>query len=196
MDFHDLNVDYLTISSHKLGGPMGVGALVIRDGLMVPSLIKGGGQERRRRAGTENVAAIAGFGAAARVARGEVADMTGLGQLRDRLAAGIAEIVPDAVVIAGQSERLANTLSVALPGELAETSVIKLDLAGIAVSAGSACSSGKVGASHVLAAMGVDERLARSTIRLSLGWSTSVDDVEAFLERLARLRATGSRRVA
>jgi cysteine desulfurase len=87
-------------------------------------------------------------------------------------------------------------LSVALPGELAETSVIKLDLAGIAVSAGSACSSGKVGASHVLAAMGVDERLARSTIRLSLGWSTTVDDVEAFLERLARLRATGSRRVA
>lgn len=196
VDFHDLNVDYLTISSHKLGGPMGVGALVIRDGLMVPSLIKGGGQERRRRAGTENVAAIAGFGAAARVARGEVADMTGLGQLRDRLAAGIAEIVPDSVVIAEQSQRLANTLSVALPGELAETSVIKLDLAGIAVSVGSACSSGKVGASHVLAAMGVDERLARSTIRLSLGWSTTVDDVEAFLERLARLRATGSRRVA
>jgi cysteine desulfurase len=196
VDFHDLNVDYLTISSHKLGGPMGVGALVIRDGLMLPSLIKGGGQERRRRAGTENVAAIAGFGAAARVARGEVADMTGLGQLRDRLAAGIAEIVPDSVVIAEQSQRLANTLSVALPGELAETSVIKLDLAGIAVSVGSACSSGKVGASHVLAAMGVDERLARSTIRLSLGWSTTVDDVEAFLERLARLRATGSRRVA
>ena len=196
MDFHDLNVDYLTISSHKLGGPMGVGALVIRDGLMVPSLIKGGGQERRRRAGTENVAAIAGFGAAAREASDEVARMAGLAALRDRLATGIVDIVPDAVVIAGQSERLANTLSVALPGELAETSVIKLDLAGVAVSAGSACSSGKVGASHVLAAMGIDERLARSTIRLSLGWSTTVDDVEAFLERLARLRATGSRRVA
>ena len=196
LDFLGLGADYLTISSHKLGGPMGVGALVIRDGLTVPSLIKGGGQERRRRAGTENVAAIAGFGAAARAARDEVARMDRLAALRDRLAAGIVEIVPDAAVIAGQSERLANTLSVAFPGELAETSVIKLDLAGIAVSAGSACSSGKVGASHVLAAMGIDERFARSAIRLSLGWSTSADEVEAFLERFARLRATGSRRVA
>ena len=196
IDFHDLDVDYLTISSHKLGGPTGVGALVIRDGLKLSPFIAGGGQERRRRAGTENAPAIAGFGAAARAARDEVTKMAVLAQLRDRLAAGICDLAPHAVLIAGQSERLANTLSVAMPGTLAETSVIKLDLAGVAVSAGSACSSGKVGASHVLAAMGIDEHLARSTIRVSLGWSTTTEEVEAFLDRFARLLGAGSRRVA
>jgi cysteine desulfurase len=194
--FADIGVDFLTLSSHKIGGPAGAGALVIRDGLTLPSLIAGGGQERRRRAGTENAAAIAGFAAAARIARGEVGEMTHIAALRDRLAGGILDILPGAVVIAGQSTRLANTLSVALPGEAAETSVIKLDLAGIAASAGSACSSGKVGASHVLAAMSLDDTLARTTIRLSLGTSTTSAEIEDALERMNGLWAATQRRVA
>lgn len=196
ISFADIGVDFLTLSSHKIGGPAGAGALVIRDGLTLPSLIAGGGQERRRRAGTENAAAIAGFAAAARIARGEVGEMTHIAALRDRLAGGILDILPGAVVIAGQSTRLANTLSVALPGEAAETSVIKLDLAGIAASAGSACSSGKVGASHVLAAMGLDDTLARTTIRLSLGTSTTSAEIEDALERMNELWVATQRRVA
>ena len=194
--FADIGADFLTLSSHKIGGPAGAGALAIRDGQSLPAFIAGGGQERRRRAGTENAAAIAGFAAAARIARDEIGGMDRLAALRDRLAGGILDIVPGAIVIAGQSARLANTLSVALPGEAAETSVIKLDLAGIAASAGSACSSGKVGASHVLAAMGVEDGLARTTIRLSLGTSTTPAEIEDALERMTKLWAATQRRVA
>jgi cysteine desulfurase len=191
VDMHALGVDYLTLSAHKLGGPKGVGALIVREGASLPAFIAGGGQERRRRAGTENVAGIAGFGASAAAARQGLAEMDRVRVLRDRLEHELRRVTPQAVVIAAEAPRLPNTTSAAVPGASAETLVIALDLAGIAVSAGAACSSGKVGASHVLAAMGLDPAIARSAIRLSLGWSSTERDVAAFLsawERVALAR--------
>jgi len=186
-----LGVDYLSLSAHKIGGPKGVGALVIRDGAALPVFIAGGGQERRRRAGTENVPAIAGFGAAARAAARDVEAMERVQALRDRVEAQILAVTPSAVVIGAGAERLPNTTSVALPGASAETLVIALDLAGVAVSAGAACSSGKVGASHVLEAMGLEPALARAAIRVSLGWASTERDVAAFAEAWARATARG-----
>jgi cysteine desulfurase len=144
-------------------------------------LLRGGGQERRRRAGTENIAAIAGFGAAAEAALIELASKAEIASLRDELEEQIRLISPRAVIVGESSPRLCNTTAVALPGKLAETLVIRLDLAGIAISAGSACSSGKVGASHVLEAMGVARDIAASTIRISLGAATTRDDIAAFI---------------
>jgi cysteine desulfurase len=187
VDFRALGVDFLTLSSHKLGGPKGVGALVIRDGAALPTLIAGGGQERRRRAGTENVAAIAGFGAAAGAAVRDLAEMDRVRGLRDRLEAEVRSVAPSAVMIAAEAERLPNTTSVALPGTSAETLVIALDLAGVAVSAGAACSSGKVGASHVLEAMGLEPALARAAVRVSLGWGSTEGDVAAFIAAWSRV---------
>jgi cysteine desulfurase len=189
IDMRALGVDYLALSAHKLGGPKGVGALVIRDGAGLPAFITGGGQERRRRAGTENVAAIAGFGAAAEAARHDLAQIEQVRALRDRLEAEAREITPEAVVIAADADRLPNTTSLALPGASAETLVIGLDLEGIAVSAGAACSSGKVGASHVLAAMGLAPDIARAAIRVSLGPSSTERDIAAFLNAWDRIAA-------
>ncbi len=192
IDFRALGVDTMSLSGHKIGGPAGVGALVIGDGLRLSNLITGGGQERRRRAGTENLIGIAGFGAAAAAARQGLGEWARIAALRDRLEAAIVSITPEAVIIGADAERLANTTAVALPGVSAETLVIKLDLAGLAVSAGAACSSGKVGASHVLATMGLAPEIASSTIRVSLGWNSSDADVDAFLETwgaIARPRA-------
>jgi len=198
LDFAALDVDLLSVSAHKLGGPKGIGALIIRDGIQLPALIHGGGQEMRRRAGTENVAAIAGFGAAAEAARQELPRMAAIGALRDRLEREALAITPSAVVIGSQTERLANTTCLALPGAHAETLVIALDLAGTAVSAGAACSSGKVSQSRVLTAMGVADELARAAIRISLGWNTVAADVDAFLAAWAKLSAAaiGRRRNA
>ncbi|AGK58744.1 Rrf2 family transcriptional regulator [Hyphomicrobium denitrificans 1NES1] len=181
VDFAALGLDTMAISAHKLGGPKGVGALIIRDHLDLVPLLCGGGQERRRRAGTENVAAIAGFGAAAEAAQAELRNMSAVEALRDDLEAHIRAISPRAVIIGETASRLGNTIAVALPGKLAETLVIRLDLAGVAVSAGSACSSGKVGASHVLEAMGLGSDIASGTIRISLGLETTKDDVAAFV---------------
>ncbi len=181
IDFAALDVDTLAISAHKFGGPKGIGALAIRDHVDLVPLLRGGGQERRRRAGTENVAAIAGFGAAAAAALRDLATIDAVASLRDELEADIKRICPSAVIVGESAPRLANTTTVALPGKLAETLVIRLDLAGIAVSAGSACSSGKVGASHVLEAMGLGPDIAASAIRVSLGPKTTKHDVAAFL---------------
>jgi cysteine desulfurase len=181
IDFADVGVDYLTLSAHKLGGPKGVGALVVRDGAALPSLIAGGGQERRRRAGTENVAAIAGFGAAAIAARAELHRMQRVGALRDSLEREARAVTPEAIIVGAAADRLANTTSLALPGASAETLVIALDLKGIAVSAGAACSSGKVGVSHVLAAMGLAPEIARAAIRISLGTQSTEQDIARFL---------------
>ena len=190
VDFKALGVDYLSLSAHKIGGPKGVGALVIRDGAALPAFIAGGGQERRRRAGTENVPAIAGLGVAARAAARDVgAMMDRVRALRDRVEAEVLAITPSAVVIGAEAERLPNTTSIALPGASAETLVIALDLAGVAVSAGAACSSGKVGASHVLEAMGLEPALARAAIRVSLGWGSTERDVKAFVEAWAHVTA-------
>lgn len=181
LDFRALGAETLSLSAHKIGGPKGVGALVMRAGAALPPLFAGGGQERRRRGGTENVAAIAGFGAAARAAEKGLADAARLAALRDRLEAEVREITPEALIIGAGAPRLPNTSAIALPGVAAETLVIKLDLAGVAVSAGSACSSGKVGPSHVLAAMGLPPEIAGSTVRVSLGRGTREEDIAAFL---------------
>lgn len=187
IDFAGVGVDYLTLSAHKLGGPKGVGALVMRDGAALPSLIAGGGQERRRRAGTENVAAIAGFGAAAIAARAELHRMQRVGALRDGLEREVRAVTPEAIIVGAAADRLANTTSLALPGASAETLVIALDLRGIAVSAGAACSSGKVGVSHVLAAMGLAPEIARAAIRISLGTQSTEQDIARFLGAWAHL---------
>ncbi len=174
----------LSLSAHKIGGPKGVGALVLGHGASVEPLIKGGGQERRRRAGTENVAGIVGFGVAAELAAADLANAAALADLRDGLEQGALAIAPDAVVLSARVERLPNTTCIAVPGAKAETLVIGLDLAGVAVSSGSACSSGKVEASHVLSAMGVPEELAQGAIRVSLGFATKRADIENFLRGL------------
>ena len=181
VDFAALGLDALSLSSHKLGGPRGVGALVVRDGVELPALIKGGGQERRRRGGTENISGIAGFGAAAEAVANEQDAAQHMAKLRDRLEDGVRRATPAAVIIGKDAPRLANTAYIAVPGKLAETLVIKLDLEGIAVSAGAACSSGKVGSSHVLEAMKLGSEIARSAVRVSLGPQTHDDDIAAFL---------------
>jgi len=196
LDFESLGVDTLSLSAHKIGGPKGIGALVLRDGLDLTPLIMGGGQERRRRAGTENVIGIAGFGAAAAAAKRELADMGRIAALRDRLEREALEAAPGALVIGQGAPRLANTTCLALPGAAAETLVIRFDLAGIAVSAGAACSSGKVGASAVLTAMGLPADIARSAIRVSLGWNTTAQDVDAFLASWAVITGSGNRQLA
>ena len=181
VDFAALGADMLVLSAHKLGGPRGVGALVIRDGLTLSPFVKGGAQERRRRGGTENVAGIAGFGAAAEAVAREFDAVERMGALRAKLEEGVKRITPAAMIVGKEAKRIANTSCIALPGKAAETLVIKLDLAGVAVSAGAACTSGKVASSHVLEAMGLPPEIARSAIRVSLGPQTREDDIAAFL---------------
>jgi cysteine desulfurase len=192
IDFADLDADLLSLSSHKIGGPKGAGALVIRDGVTIAPLITGGGQERRRRAGTENVAAIAGFGAAAYAAVKDLERVDDLADSRDAIERALVGLAPECVVVGQPSPRLANTLCIAWPGKSAETLVIQLDLAGVAVSAGAACSSGKVGSSHVLEAMGLPADVAKSAIRVSLGLTTSDRDVERLLAAWLAMRGSGT----
>lgn len=182
-DMAALGADLISLSAHKLGGPQGAGALIRRGYLQIAdSLIKGGGQERSQRAGTENVAGFAGFGAAALALRaaGE-ADAERMAALRDRLEAGLKVATPNVVIFGAEVPRLPNTTLFAVPGVKAETAIIAFDLNGIALSSGSACSSGKVQPSHVLAAMGVAPDLARGALRVSLGWNTTEADLERFL---------------
>ncbi len=189
LDFRSLGVTTMSISAHKLGGPKGVGALIVRDGTDLKAMIAGGGQENRRRGGTENVAAIAGFGAAAVVARNRMADWSRVCDLRNELEREILAVTPNAVIAGAGAPRIPNTSSIAVAGRVAETSVIKFDLAGVAVSAGAACSSGKVGASRALRAMGLSEDLARSAVRLSLGRDTTRDDITAALGAWRKIMA-------
>ncbi len=172
-----LDADLLTVSAHKLGGPPGVGALILREGLEPQPLQRGGGQERRMRAGTENLPGIVGFGTALDYA----ADWLQLDYWRDRLEAGALALDPQVRVVGAAVERLPNVTCLLTPGLPAETQLMALDLAGVAVSSGAACSSGKVGPSHVLAAMGLPPDLARCAIRVSLGWSSTAADIERFL---------------
>jgi cysteine desulfurase len=183
----ELGAALMSLSAHKLGGPQGAGALVSRGDIHIGEpLIRGGGQERGLRAGTENVAAIAGFGAAAVVAANQ-ADAARMAGLRDRVEAGIKAATPETVFFGQNAPRLPNTTLFTVPGMKAETAIIAFDLNGIAVSSGSACSSGKVQASHVLAAMGVEPSLAQGAVRVSLGWSTSESDIENLLNALTKV---------
>ena len=195
-DIAALGADALALSAHKIGGLKGAGAIVTAGSEvnLGEPLIRGGGQERGARAGTENVPAIAGFGAAARAAAGETeAERSRLAKLRDLFARTVRATAPDAVVFGEDAPRLPNTLCFAAPGVEASTLMIALDLEGVAVSSGSACSSGKVTPSHVLAAMGVPIDLARGAIRVSLGWASTEEDAERFGEAFAlamsRMRA-------
>jgi cysteine desulfurase len=200
LDIHALGADLMTLSAHKLGGAKGAGVLVKRDEALhlADPLIKGGGQERGARAGTENVAAIAAFGAAAAAVKTDLAgEMRRMAALRDRLEAGLRALTPEAVIFGAETERLPNTTLVALPGGKAETLVIGFDLDGVAVSSGAACSSGKVAPSHVLAAMGVSPELARGAIRISAGAATTEAEIDRFLEvwqKLAKSLSNGMKR--
>jgi cysteine desulfurase len=191
LDINALNADLLTLSAHKIGGPKAAGALVLAEGLLGPEpLLRGGGQERGHRAGTENVAGIAGFGAAVSAALGAVdRDAIRLEGLRNHLENGLRQ-TPDIIVFSDDVTRLPNTTLFTVPGLKAETAVIGFDLAGIAVSSGSACSSGKVQPSHVLQAMGYGPKLAQGAVRLSLGWSTSEADIDRCLEAWRKLVGT------
>jgi cysteine desulfurase len=189
-DISRAGADLTTVSAHKLGGPKGVGALIKRSATLhlAEPLLSGGGQERGARAGTENVAGIAGFGAAAASAAVTMAaDSERLRSLRDRLEAGLART--PTVVFGRNAERLPNTSLFAAPGLRAETALINLDLMGFAVSSGSACSSGKVAASHVLAAMGVPGDLSAGAIRLSIGPATRENEIDLFLKAWMKLLA-------
>jgi cysteine desulfurase len=189
-NINELGADLLTLSGHKMGGPKGAGALVKRQAMLhvADPLLRGGGQERGARAGTENVPGIAGFGSAAALAQQELATANArMAALRDRLEAGLKAEMPQGLVFGAETERLPNTTLFALRGVKAETAVIALDLEGIAVSSGAACSSGKVAPSHVLAAMGVAPALARGAIRLSLGPTTSEVEIDRFLDAWLRL---------
>jgi cysteine desulfurase len=189
IDIKALGADLLTISGHKLGGPKGVGALVRREGLhLTEPLIRGGGQERGLRAGTEDVAGIVGFGAAAEAAAAaRENDAALMARLQERLEAGIRAATPDAIIFGQGAERLPNTTLFTHPGLKAETAVIAFDLEGVAVSSGSACSSGKVQPSHVLAAMGVEAHLARGAIRISIGYATSEAEIDRCLKAWIKL---------
>lgn len=187
----DLGVDFLTMSAHKLGGPAGIGALVLADPeFPLAPILLGGGQERRRRAGTENLAGIVGFGAAAAMAADDIRSGVAILEvcnLRDGLESEARRRVPDAVVVGAGAPRIGNTACLALPGVAAQIQVAALDLAGVMVSAGAACSSGKVAESHVLAAMGLAPAIAGSAVRVSLGWASRREDVDGFLDAWADL---------
>jgi len=193
LNFRELGLDLASLSGHKVGAPQGVGALWIRDGRDTVPLIEGGGQERRRRAGTEPLPAIVGFGVAASDALEHLEDVQRIHALRDKLEAAILDIAPDAIVFGKDVERLANTSCVMMPGVAGETQVMSFDLEGICISAGSACSSGKLQASHVLEAMGVPNEMSSCAVRVSLGHSTTDEDIDRFVAAWRKLfeRAQG-----
>lgn len=186
VNFGLLGPDIMTVSAHKLGGPPGAGALIVRDGLVLEPLIHGGGQELRRRAGTENTAAIGGFGAVAALKAGNTRP------LRDRLERSL----DGAMIFGRDADRLPNTTCFAVPGLRAESLLMGLDLEGVAVSSGSACSSGKVAKSHVLAAMGVAPEISQAAIRVSLGWDTTEEHIDHFIAAWRKIASRHKARAA
>ncbi len=186
VNFGLLGVDMMTIAAHKVGGPTAIGALVVRDGLPLEPLVHGGGQELRRRAGTENLVAIAGFAAVAKE------NHLSIKVLRDQL----EEALESAVIFGGDAPRLPNTTYFSQPGMSAETLLMNFDLEGVAVSSGSACSSGKVTKSHVLTAMGIAPELAKGAIRVSLGWNTTSEHIEHFITVWRKLLARHNAKAA
>lgn len=196
IDCTALGADFLTLSAHKLGGPQGVGALVLcSDNLVVGRpLLQGGGQEMKRRAGTENVAGIVGFGVAAQEAGRDLDNIERIAALRDQLETALKSYASELVVFSDTVSRLPNTTCLSVAGLTAELLLIGLDLEGIALSSGSACSSGKVDRSHVLTAMQVSPNLADGAVRISLGWNTAQGDIDHFVEAWSKLYDTFKRR--
>ncbi|MGO7584505.1 cysteine desulfurase family protein [Rhizobium ruizarguesonis] len=187
LDIGKIGADFMIVSSHKIGGPKGAGALIARgEALMPKPLIQGGGQERGHRSGTQNSLALIGFGAAAEAAADELeARNAAIGALRERLEAGMREVAADVMIHGEGGERVANTIFFTLPGLKAETGQIAFDLEGVALSAGSACSSGRLGESHVLTAMGRDAKLG--ALRISLGFSTTEEDIDRAIAAFAKI---------
>ncbi|MBT5515504.1 MAG: cysteine desulfurase [Rhodospirillaceae bacterium] len=183
VDFTAWGVDFMALTGHKIGGPQGIGAIFKRPGLALRSLITGGGQERGARAGTENVAAIVGFGVAAQlVAENLETSAPRMAEFRDALEAQIKELSLATMIFSADAPRLPNTSNFSLPGVRSDTQVMSLDLAGVAVSAGSACSAGKLEPSHVLDAMGVAPDISTTALRVSFGWNSEAGDVDKFIE--------------
>lgn len=185
--FAESGVHMMTVSAHKFGGPKGVGALILRSGQDIAPLFLGGGQESRKRSGTENVQGIVGFGQAAKTAQSD-SDWPAVWRSLSELLIAQIEQAEEAVIIGSEASRLSNTLCIALPGVKAETQVMTLDLAGYCVSAGSACSSGKVQSSHVLEVMGYERDVAEGSIRVSFGWQTTRQEVLGFAEAWMEMR--------
>ena len=185
--------DTMVLSAHKIGGPMGAGALLVRSGVPLQPQLVGGGQEKGLRAGAPNLSGIAGFGAAAHALADGEGERARIAHLRDHFETALKQAVPETVIFGGA--RLCSTSCFAIPGLTAETALIGLDLDGVMMSSGATCSSGKVSVSHVLAAMGVEEKLAACALRASFGWSSTMEDVNAALRSLIKLRERG-RKVA
>lgn len=196
VDFAALGVDLMSLSAHKLGGPKGVGVLIAKDAGLLSAETTGGGQERGLRGGTENTIGIAGFGAAAKTLADNRTRMGEIEALRDRLEARVRQIAPDAIIAGAGAARLPNTSNILLPGVSSEAQVMALDLAGVAISAGSACSSGKITPSHVLMAMGMTAAQAGCAVRVSMGPETTPADADAFLDAWGKLAARASRNAA
>ena len=197
IDINALGVDALTLSAHKIGGPKGIGAIVFRTGALelTDKPLRGGGQERGWRAGTENLPGIVGFGVAAQEAGKALAtEAVRLAALRDQLEARLTALAPDTAIFGAKGPRLPSTSAFATPGIKAETALIMLDLAGVALSSGSACSSGKVRRSHVLTAMGVDPVMSEGALRASLGWTTCEADIDQFIAAYAKALAANPNR--
>ncbi|HEV2508010.1 cysteine desulfurase family protein [Bosea sp. (in: a-proteobacteria)] len=197
IDINALGVDALTLSAHKIGGPKGIGAIVFRTGALelIDKPLRGGGQERGWRAGTENLPGIVGFGVAAQEAGKALAtEAARLAALRDQLEARLMALAPDTAIFGARALRLPSTSAFATPGIKAETALIMLDLAGVALSSGSACSSGKVRRSHVLTAMGVDPVMSEGALRASLGWTTCEADIDQFIAAYAKALAANPNR--
>ena len=184
IDMDALGVDYLSLSAHKCGGPMGAGALVYNHDKirMLKPILKGGGQERSRRSGTENASAIAGFGLAAALAMQDLAVFEKINAWREEAEGKMLDAVPKAIIFGQNAPRVANTIQISLPDIRAETQLMALDLEGIAVSSGSACSSGSIKPSHVLLAMGASEGEATGALRISMGWNTKREELDRFVD--------------
>ncbi len=182
VDLVMMGADTAALSGHKIGGPLGVGALILREGVAISPRIVGGGQEMGRRSGTENVPGIAGFGMAAELAQVGLRDFAELAKLRDQFEADLNELAPSIVIFGKDATRLPNTSNFSVPGVSAETALMMLDLAGLEVSSGSACSSGKVGKNRVLAAMGVESSVAMGALRISFGWGSDISHAKKFID--------------
>jgi cysteine desulfurase len=188
VSFRDVNCTLLSISGHKIGAPKGIGALIVRDRKAIEAIIHGGGQQFGIRPGTENVPGIVGLGTAARLAALEQETLaTRLRELRDELERRLLAIVPDAVINGWQGERAPHISNVSIPGTDSEAMLMHLDLAGVACSSGSACSTGAVEPSHVLSAMGVPRELGVAALRFSFGKDSTIEDVEALTTALPRV---------
>jgi len=188
VDVREIPVDLLSINAHKFYGPKGVGALYVRRGTRIATMQTGGGQEKGRRTGTENVAGIVGLGVAMRIARERrPTESPRQTQLRDRVIAGVRARVPGAVLNGHPTDRLPNNASFCIPGTDGESLIVSLDLEGFAVSSGSACTSGETEPSHVLLALGLDRELAKGSLRVTVGRSTTAEQVDQFVEALSRV---------